>query len=176
MTAIRIIDDHLELANIGMNTHADIDVFIAKTKDAVHVRDNATGLWPVPNTTIYTLDWGVDAQVEYDYGGLFSTGASSRVTIQKAGLYLLFTNVLFTANATGSYRCTYVYVNGTLKKYECNAFSLVARDFNQTCITSLKLAVNDYIEIKVYQDSGGVLNVTARMIYDGLWMTMLREV
>lgn len=30
MTAIRVIDDHTELVNIGSNTHAEIDAYIAR--------------------------------------------------------------------------------------------------------------------------------------------------
>lgn len=49
MTATRIIDDHLELANIGTNTHAQIDTHIAAANDYVK-RDGSLAL---------TSDWDI---------------------------------------------------------------------------------------------------------------------
>ena len=49
MAAIRIIDDHLELANIGSNTHAQIDTHIAAADNYVK-RDGSLAL---------TTDWDI---------------------------------------------------------------------------------------------------------------------
>ena len=49
MTAIRIIDDHLELASIGTNSHADLDTHVAAANDYVK-RDGTLAL---------TADWDI---------------------------------------------------------------------------------------------------------------------
>lgn len=49
MTAIRIVDDHLELASIGTNTHAQIDTHIAAADNYVK-RDGSLAL---------TADWDI---------------------------------------------------------------------------------------------------------------------
>ncbi len=146
--------------------------------DAVHI-DSGVSYYSVPNNSTFLIDWGpgpTSADVEYDYGGLFSETNSDRITIKKAGLYLIVFKGYWSSNAGGSYRCMYIYKNGVFYNYVCTAHALINITLPQTFIQPMVLNVNDYIDVRVYQNSGGALNFACGSTYLGLWVTLLREI
>lgn len=82
---------------------------------------------------------------------------NSRLTCKTAGKYLITVSVNFAANSTG-YREVSIRLNGTsdIAKHRSNAI-VDASVIGAT--TVYDLAVNDYVEVIVYQNSGGALNV-----------------
>ncbi len=109
--------------------------------------------------TVVTMDTEL-----FDVGGLHSTVTNtSRVTIPSGGdgTYLIVAQLQFAANTTGQ-RALHIRKNGTTRIGSERQNMTVA---STTCTLSLlmfeKLVATDYIEVEVYQDSGGALNVTA---------------
>ena len=102
-----------------------------------------------------------------DTDNFHSTSSNtSRITIPtgKAGKYLIQGRILWVANAT-SYRYTSIAKNGTqvVRNYGGN-FGTVDTPNNIYAI--LDLAVGDYVELLVYQNSGGNLDVTGNEYYN----------
>jgi hypothetical protein len=98
----------------------------------------------------------------YDTDGFHSTVSNtSRITIPagKAGKYQILTNVLWATSATGE-RYLSVTKNGTELLRMYGGVPTSAGDFTQTLATIEDLAVNDYLEMRVFQTTGG--NFTAR--------------
>jgi len=85
---------------------------------------------------------------------------NSRLTCKTAGKYLIIGEAVFASNTTGHRRIV-LYLNGTTQ------FAIQRWDNSQgvgvemvvTCL--FNLAVNDYVELRVYQNSGGALNALA---------------
>lgn len=89
------------------------------------------------------------------------TTNNSRLTCKTAGKYLIFANVEFAANATGV-RYINIALNGaTVIGSQTSLSSDVTIPARINASVIYDLAVNDYIEVNVYQDSGGALNVTS---------------
>ena len=82
----------------------------------------------------------------------------SRLVCKTAGLYLIVGHVRFASNPTG-FRYIYIRVNGTtsLGVQETPAVSGVPTILSVA--TLYQLAVNDYVELVVFQNSGAALNV-----------------
>lgn len=84
---------------------------------------------------------------------------NSRITVATAGVYALHANVQWAANAVG-HRTLELYLNGTtvIESLTDDATG-GGHDTNQQIVSHRRLAANDYIEVRVTQDSGGALNV-----------------
>ena len=84
---------------------------------------------------------------------------NSRLTCKTAGKYLIMSTVAFDTNATGR-RKAWLLLNGVTVITMGTVLVLAATDW---CVFSLgtiyDLAVNDYVEVLVYQDSGVALLV-----------------
>jgi len=97
----------------------------------------------------------------YDTDGMHEGVTNpSRITIKVAGVYVFGALIEWATNATG-YRLIQINLNRT---------TAIVRDFqgavsgNATtseCGSTYEFSVDDYIEVRVYQTSGGNLNVVA---------------
>jgi hypothetical protein len=91
---------------------------------------------------------------------------NSRFTIPsgKAGYYLVTASVAFAASSTGI-RSVYVYKNGANANYTSQVVSAASVYTISNINYTINLAVGDYIEIFVYQNSGGSLDVVDGVNY-----------
>lgn len=101
----------------------------------------------------------------YDTDGMHSTSANTgRLTCVHAGNYHIWGNVEFASNATGV-REVFIRRNGAdvlavLLVPACNGAVTVL-----AVATDFLLSVGDYVELLVFQNSGGNLNVDAANFY-----------
>lgn len=117
-------------------------------------------------TTNQTITTGTDTIVsmgsaEYDTDGMGTTGASSRITINTAGLYLITMEAKFASVAASFTRLIAVAKNAGLTT------RLVDVRFVQTTgwahisgVTVAALTVGDYLTPYVYHDRGSSVDIT----------------
>lgn len=93
------------------------------------------------------------------------TVGSDRLTALEAGWYVLAAHVAWATNATGM-RSVALKLNGAtyLGSNHITAFTTPST-LNMSVATVHYLNVNDYVQIEVYQESGGGLNVTTAANY-----------
>lgn len=112
----------------------------------------------VANATVTTVPF---AQEVFDTDGFHSTSTNnSRITVPsgKAGKYIVSGQSYFATNSTG-FRQTRITKNGsTYWLAPIPANGTIDAVMNFTFL--IDLAVGDYIEMAVYQNSGGNLNLT----------------
>lgn len=132
---------------------------------AAFARGSAGGT--IPNATETIVDFSTISN-EIDAGGIlaFTTGANWKCTVAKAGIYLIHTAVCFqlTTNwAEGEIGMLSLFKNGSLHA------RLMRRDNYSSANSQMWLsgsilailAANDYVDIRVYQGSGGSLSLVA---------------
>lgn len=108
----------------------------------------------------------------WDNGGMHSTAVNtSRITIpaSSGGKYWIGGNAEFVANATGT-RWIGLQLNGSSfiarKQIPSNSGSY---DTGLFVATMQSLSAGDYVELIVYQNSGGALNVTNATVAQHFW-------
>jgi hypothetical protein len=113
---------------------------------------NASGNQTIANNTWTAITWATE---DFDTDGYHSTSTNtSRITVPsgKAGKYQVNAFLIFDPNTTGV-RYISIYKNGSMYKNS----SMKANDQYPTVQIAVvvDLAVSDYIEVYVRQDSGG---------------------
>lgn len=112
----------------------------------------------IANNTLTALSFNSET---YDTDVIHDNATnSSRLTCKTAGVYQIIANVTFASNATG-YRRVLLHFNGggDIAEVIVSAVSGVTTSISAT--SDYLLAVNDYVEVKVQQNSGGALDVNA---------------
>jgi len=100
----------------------------------------------------------------YDTDDIHSTTTdTSRLTCKTAGKYLIVANVEFAAHTTGV-RGVQIRLNGSTTAIADSLYQATSGGYTTiiNMSTICDLAVNDYVECHVYQNSGGALNVISR--------------
>jgi hypothetical protein len=85
---------------------------------------------------------------------------NSRLTCKTAGKYMINSNVEWAGNATGARSMT-LRLNGATDIAFDDVTPVAAVAFRQNLSTLYDLAVNDYVEVRASQNSGGNLNVNS---------------
>jgi hypothetical protein len=125
----------------------------------------------INNTTFTALTFNSE---RFDNGSLHSTSANTgRLTAPITGLYMVGAHAVFASNATG-FRVIQLRVNGTtVIEYE-NKGAVNGDVTGVGARTLYQMAATDYVEVVVYQSSGGALNVSATANYSPeFWMVRL---
>jgi len=90
---------------------------------------------------------------------------NSRLTCKTAGSYLIAGTLSYANNTTGRRQCA-IRLNGTTFIAGITVTAATgASETLLTCSTLYNLAVNDYVELMAFQDSGAGLNVTTAANY-----------
>lgn len=153
-----------------------------------HLRDNLEFLagpdrayaYRSSDQTIATASWDVISMgaENYDTNGLHSNSTNpSRITAAVAGLYLVTAQVNFAGSSTGDRRLQIrknaggTQANGTLWGQD-NRRATASNNTVSNLSAQVPLAAGDYVELFVYQDSGG--NLAANGGQDMTWMSVCR--
>lgn len=93
-----------------------------------------------------------------------TTTNTGRLTCKTAGIYNIYGSVQFAASATG-YRYLLIRLNGStfIASHGHTEVEAIVEDMSIS--TEYSLAVNDYVELMVHQNSGGALDVNASANY-----------
>lgn len=108
-------------------------------------------------TTVKILTNTADKTV----GNINNDTVNSKIIINKAGFYFLTLYMGFGDNINGSFRIPSFRLNGAGVLDIYIAKTTVSGGIRLTVTHYVQLAVNDYIDIAGYQDSGAALNVIA---------------
>lgn len=88
---------------------------------------------------------------------------NSRLTCKTAGVYAIFGHVAWANNAVGTIRGLLIKLNGTtfIGAVYAPPITTAAIECYRSVSSLYQLAVNDYVEMFAYQDSGGALNLNS---------------
>jgi hypothetical protein len=117
------------------------------------------------------------AATTYDTDTMTSAKASNVLTIKHAGWYIIACRVLWTANAVGD-RGIYIRKNGAIiwedRKVATGNSTVVPHTL--VCEPT-QFAVNDTIDVLIYQNSGGTLTTTNGAVpgYPSISVTMIPQ-
>lgn len=97
-----------------------------------------------------------DQTTTYDTDSMFTTAANTRITIKTAGKYLIVGQVLIATSGTGQ-RQVKITKNGAVDLASVGAAGNASFTQRMEVVAVWTFAANDYVELYVYQDSGGTL-------------------
>ena len=114
----------------------------------------------IPNATVTFIPFNREI---YDVGGFWVVGSPTRLTIPVSGIYDMFCSATFNTSSGGQGRSVFVRINGVgtawlIHNGKTGGFSGTQPTY---VIASgpWQFTAGDYIEMGVYQDSGGPLNL-----------------
>lgn len=100
---------------------------------------------------------------DYDTDTIHDTGSNTeRLTCRTAGKYWIYASIAWSAHASGRRYCD-LYLNNTTDIARSSVPTVGGSDQTEMHVaTEYELDVGDYIEVRVFQNSGAQLNVVAQ--------------
>lgn len=131
--------------------------FFGTNPDSVRVYHNADQT--INHATFTSLAFNSE---RWDSAALHSTlSNNSRLTAVQAGIYLITGSVYFANSSTSGRREVYILLNNTTVIANQHYTAASSGSTNMVVTTAYQLAVGDYVELGVWQDSGGALAVSS---------------
>jgi hypothetical protein len=127
----------------------------------VHALDKSCRLWnnaaqSIPAATPTAITFNTE---KWDTDGMHDLVSNTdRITCKTAGKYMVVGAIEFDTSGTGN-RQLYIYLNGSaLQIYAIEWTPQASNSQLLTIFCAVDLAVNDYLQLKAYQNSGGPLD------------------
>ena len=115
-----------------------------------------SGVQSIDHNTLTALTFDSE---RFDTDNIHSTVANtSRLTCGTAGTYQITGNTQFDNSAAGQWRTTSILLNGATLIGGVSTHRDATSQTRMIATTLYKLAVGDYVELVMYQDTGGALN------------------
>ena len=130
------------------------------------IRDSASATQSIPNTTVTALTF--DTTI-YDTNSFFDVLTPTRLTCTLAGIYVITGAFRIDSNATGQRQIRITRNGADIIALE-NQLPVSTILTNIGITTQYQLAVNDYVEISVFQNSGGALNINNVDVFSPIFM------
>lgn len=158
--------DVVPIVNAGATKKVEIKNLVKLGNVAIWARVYHNAAQSIPNNTATTLAFNSERN---DTDTIHDTVTNnSRLTCKTAGVYAISGTLEYATNATGE-RSVAIRLNGTT--YIAAAANSGGISVTQlSCTTQYIMAVNDYIELIAFQDSGGALNVNSTANYSPEFM------
>lgn len=156
--AAAIAQSKLALSIVNADVSASAAIDVTKMASAPRARVYHSVDQAIADATLTVLAFNTEF---YDTDVIHDTATNnSRLTCKTAGTYAIKANVSFASNATG-YRRIQLLLNGAtiIAVDSCPAVSGSSTEMSISC--DYALAVNDYVEVRVYQTSTTSLNALA---------------
>lgn len=160
-TPANYVGDALKVLRVNAGQNAvEFATITGGYTEGARVRHNANQAIPHNVWTILAFN-----QERYDTDTIHDNVVNnSRLTCKTPGVYVITFVFSWVANATG-WRLAYFYLNASTY-IAIVAWDAVATDQTRMSMTTIyKLALNDFVEAGVYQNSGGALNVNSNTFY-----------
>lgn len=143
---------------------------LAASAPSVRVYHNAdVAVW---DTTWWNLAFNSEL---HDNNAMHSSGDNTKLVAKAAGVYAITGSVIFASNATG-YRVLDLLVNSTTSIAGDSRVAVNGTTTTCSIATQIKLAANDYVQLRCYQNSGGNLTVsTYQSRFPGFAMTKISD-
>lgn len=111
----------------------------------------------VANGTDTVVSW---TAALYDNNTMFSAGTPNRLTVKTAGVYIVTATICWPSNSTGE-RINWIQLNGsTTTRYgNRRGGGWTTGPTEYSIAAQINCVVNDYIQLGVYQSSGGALSM-----------------
>jgi len=157
-------------------TNADGDVKLQSIIQSTAIASRATRgtAQTIPNATVTIINYDT---VVYDQGSCITTGANWRYTAKVAGAYRisagfqLITNGAFTDGETLMIIVSLNGASAAVIDYVCN-IPPGAPNVASYGSTELSMAVDDYIDVRAFQNSGSARDLVNNSHYN--WITISR--
>lgn len=143
---------------------------IAPSKLAHHgIRVTRTTNQSINDSTATAISWDTS---RYNVGTTYTLG-TTKITVATAGVYEIGAVIRWSSNATGE-RWTDLRVNGNMVARQTTP-AVNGAATTQNASIQYHLAANDYVEVFVYQTSGGSLDVApvANRYAPDLWIMLV---
>ncbi len=109
----------------------------------------------IPNTTVTKLSWDV---VEFQRGSIYSGANPTRLTAPVTGKYRVITNIEWKSNSTGE-RTSGVTLSAGGVRMDFQSQGSINGGGNLSGTGLIFLNGGEYLEVHVYQSSGGSIKV-----------------